>query len=69
MPDAPPDPLVAVLGEIRDVLAEIRDSVAGRPTRPAMPTPQPMRATEHKAEPSPAAVCAVMGCGLEPIRR
>lgn len=65
MPDDPPDPLVAVLGEIRDVLAEIRDSVAGRPTRPAMPTPQPM----HTAEPGPVAVCAVMGCGLEPIRR
>jgi hypothetical protein len=36
----PPDPLIVVLGEIRDVLAEIRDAVKPKaaPTVTAMPT-------------------------------
>jgi hypothetical protein len=35
-----PDPLIVVLGEIRDVLAEIRDAVKPKaaPTVTAMPT-------------------------------
>lgn len=37
----PPDPLVAVLGEIRDVLAEIRDQ--RKPPEAAQPVAMPMR--------------------------
>ena len=40
-PVDPPDPLVAVLGEIRDVLAEIRDQ--HKPPEAAQPVAMPAR--------------------------
>lgn len=45
----PPDPLVAVLGEIRDVLREIRDAMPKTAKLPPAAMPVISGSSEHRA--------------------